>query len=158
VDDRWPAAVDAGHGGTCHSAAMSDRDQILETLATLAAALDHRDWDTLHAAFAPDARGYGVEGGADAVVAQVRRHLGGVGRTQHLLGQSRVTIDGDTARSLTYARVHHLGAGPMKGEFFECMGEYDDAWVRVDGRWLLAARDFDMRIMLGDFAVLRPAD
>jgi hypothetical protein len=58
---------------------------------------------------------------------------------------------------LSYGRVHHVGAGTMEGSFYECMGEYDDTWLRRDGDWLLAARTFDIRIQLGEWAVLRPA-
>lgn len=134
---------------------LPDRDQIIEQLAHVATALDRRDYDALIDAFLPDAHGYGRKG-AEAIVEQVRDHLGGVGPTQHLLGNHRVEVDGDEARSLTCARVHHVGAGPMEGSFFECMGEYDDRWRRTPDGWKLARRAFDMQIMLGDFAVLRP--
>ena len=93
----------------------------------------------------------------DAVVRRMQDHLGGVGPTQHLLGGHRVSISGDRARSLTYGRVHHVGAGPMEGSMYECMGEFDDRWVRTDAGWRLAHRWFEIRIALGDFAVLRPA-
>ncbi len=46
----------------------------------------------------------------------------------------------------------------MEGSFFECLGEYDDAWVRTAAGWRLSRRTFDMRIQLGDFALLRPAE
>jgi len=38
------------------------------------------------------------------------------------------------------------------------MGEYDDQWRRVSGRWRLVHRKFGARIQLGDFGVLRPAE
>ncbi|MDT0203206.1 nuclear transport factor 2 family protein [Nocardioides sp. AE5] len=132
-----------------------DRTQIIEQLAHVAAMLDQRDFTALEAAFLPDAHGYGTDGAA-AIAAQTRDHLGGCGPSQHLLGNHRVTIDGDTAHSLTYARVYHAGAGEMEGKFFECMGEYDDRWVRTPEGWKLSYRRFTMEIMLGDFAVLRP--
>lgn len=112
----------------------------------------------MRGAFAADAHGYGRDGGPDVIVAQMRAHLDGVGPTQHLLGNHRVEVDGDRARTLTYARVHHVGAGPMEGSFYECMGEYDDRWARTDRGWLLGRRTFTIRIGLGDFAVLRGAD
>ncbi|MFI0464283.1 nuclear transport factor 2 family protein [Saccharopolyspora sp. 5N102] len=135
---------------------MTAREEIVERLAELATAIDARDWAAVAAAFLPDAHGYSRDG-VEAIVRQMRDHLDGCGPTQHLLGNHRVAVDGDTARSLTYARVHHVGAGPMAGRFFECMGEYDDRWVRTPGGWRLSSRTFDMRIVLGDFAVLRPA-
>lgn len=86
-----------------------------------------------------DAEGYGARG-RDAIVARMRDHLGGRGPTQHLLGNHRVTVDGATARSLTYARVHHVGAGPKAGAFFERMGEYVDHGTRRGRGWLLCFR------------------
>jgi hypothetical protein len=135
--------------------APGDRDQIVEALAELAAALDSRDWTAVTAAFTPDANAYG-QSGVDGIIATVRAHLGGCGPSQHLLGNHRIRISGDTAQSLTYARVHHSGAGAKTGSYFECLGEYDDEWVRHEGGWRISKRTFDMRIQLGDFSVLRP--
>ena len=136
---------------------MTDRDQILEALAAVASALDARDWGTVRSWFTAETQAYGVRG-QEALVAQLQAHLGGVGPTQHLLGNHRVTFDGDAARSLTYGRVHHVGAGPMAGSSYECMGEYDDHWVRTAAGWRISRRWFEIRIQIGDFAVLRPAD
>ena len=136
---------------------MTDRDDILEALAAVAAAIDARDWGTIRARFTPDTVAYGAHG-IDGLITQLEAFIGGVGPTQHLLGNHRVTVEGDTARSLTYGRIHHVGAGPMEGSFYECLGEYDDHWVRTDGRWRISRRWFEIRIELGDRAVLRPAD
>ena len=73
-------------------------------------------------------------------------------------GQRRTTVDRDTARSLSYGRIHHVGAGSMTGSSYECMGEYDDHWVRTDDGWRISRRWFEIRISIGDFEVLRPAD
>ena len=67
-----------------------------------------------------------------------------------------VRVDGDLARTLTYGRVHHVGAGPMAGAFYECLGEYDDRWVRTPAGWRISRRAFEIRVELGDVAVLRP--
>jgi hypothetical protein len=135
----------------------SDRDEIVEALAEIAAALDDRDWGTVRARFTADTHAYGVHG-PDALVEQLQAHLGGVGPTQHLLGNHRVSVNGDGARSLTYGRIHHVGAGPMAGSSYECLGEYDDEWVRTSAGWRICRRWFDIRIEIGDAAVLRPAE
>ncbi len=132
------------------------RPAIVNILARLAEATDARDWTTIAAIFTPEATGYGAHG-VEAIVARMQAHLGGCGPTQHLLGNHRVEVTGNTARSLTYARVYHVGAGPKAGAFFECIGEYDDRWIREGHQWRLTRRVFDMRIRLGDVAVLRPA-
>jgi len=133
-----------------------DRAQIVEALAQLASALDVRDWNGVAEAFASDARAYG-RSGVDDILAVIQAHLGGCGPSQHLLGNHRIRIFGNTARSLTYARVYHCGAGQMAGKFFECFGEYDDHWIRELDAWRISQRVFDMRMQLGDFGVLRPA-
>jgi len=134
----------------------TDREQIVEALAEVAGALDSRDWAAVRRWFTPDTHAYGVRG-HDALIDQLEAHLGGVGATQHLLGNHRVTVDGDTAHTRTYGRIHHVGAGSMAGSYYECLGDYDDHWRRTSSGWRLARRHFEIRISLGDVAVLRPA-
>lgn len=143
-------------GTAAAEGAAQDRVAVVERLHRLQAAIDARDWDTVRDTFTADGTGY-HRTGIDEIVAVMQGHLGGCGATQHLLGNTRVSIDGDRARSLSYARVHHVGAGDMRGAFFECMGEYDDRWIRTGTGWRLSHREFDMRIQLGDFRVLQPA-
>ena len=134
---------------------MTDREAITERLAEVAAALDERDWAALAAAFTPDARGYSATG-REAIVARVRDHLGGCGPSQHLLGNVRVAVEGDTATSRAYGRVYHVGLGERAGAFYECIGEYRDSWLRTAEGWLLTDRRFVVTIELGDRDVLRP--
>jgi ketosteroid isomerase-like protein len=137
------------------TAAVADERAIERALHGVAAALDTRDWAALSAAFTADAHGYGARG-REAIVARVRAHLGGCGPSQHLLGNVRVFVDGDTASSLAYARVYHVGTGGRSGAFYECLGEYTDAWARTSGGWLLTSRRFAVQIELGDRSVLQP--
>lgn len=133
-----------------------DRTALFELLADFAAATDARDWTTIAALLTDDAVAYGARG-PSAVVERMRDHLGGVGPSQHLLGNHRVEVDGDTAHTRAYGRIHHVGAGPMAGLFYECLGDYDDHWRRTSSGWRLARRHFEIRISLGDVGVLRPA-
>src|SRR5699024_7080039 len=66
--------------------------------------------------FTSDATGY-ARTGVEHVIAQVRAHLDGRGPTQHLLGNHRVSVDGDRARSRTSARVYDQGAGVARDNF-----------------------------------------
>jgi hypothetical protein len=133
----------------------ADERAIERALHGVAATLDTRSWEALSEAFVADARGYGAVG-REAIVARVRAHLGGCGPSQHLLGNVRVIIDGDTASSLAYARVHHVGIGEQSGAFYECLGEYTDAWVRTSDGWRLTSRRFEVQIEIGDRSVLQP--
>lgn len=136
---------------------MGDDQQIVRQLYELASATDRREWNRLAELLLPDAHAYGQDG-LDDIVSVMRRHLDGCGPTQHLLANPRVWVDGDTARSATYARVYHQGGEQKPGRFFECMGEYDDHWTRTPHGWRLASRAFDMQITLGDFDVLRAGE
>lgn len=136
----------------------STRDEIVERLADVATALDTRDWSGLGALFTESATGYGATG-RDTIVERVRDHLGGCGPSQHLLGNHRVELDldgdPDRARSRTYGRVLHLGAGDLAGLTYECFGEYTDEWTRTDHGWRITSRWFDVSFDLGDARVLR---
>lgn len=134
----------------------ADRTALVERLAELATAIDTRDWDAIAATLTDDCIAYSVKGPA-ATVRQMQDHLGGVGPTQHLLGNQRIAIDGDVADVRMAARVYHVGAGPFAHTFYECLGDYTDQWVRIDDVWRLRRRHFAIRIEMGDFGVLRPA-
>ncbi|MGN0062984.1 MAG: nuclear transport factor 2 family protein [Nocardioides sp.] len=135
----------------------SQRDEVLEASAAFAAAIDERDWASLRSLVVPEVQAYGARG-ADDVLARMQHHLGGVGQTQHLMGNHRVTLGMESADVLSYGRVLHLGTGPMEGTSYECLGEYTDTWVRTAEGWLLSKRWFEITIEIGDRGVLRPAD
>jgi hypothetical protein len=105
--------------------------------------------------FTVDACAYGANG-RDAVVAFVRRFLGGCGPSQHLLGNHTVEVEGDTARSVCKARVFHVGAGDKSRQSYECFGNYVDDLVRTERGWRIAKREFEVTIALGDTSVLQP--
>lgn len=136
----------------------NDRDQIIDRLADVAAALDTRDWVGLGELFTESATGYGASG-REAIIETVRDHLGGCGPSQHLLGNHRVELDLDgdpnRARSRTYGRVMHLGAGDLAGLTYECFGEYSDLWSRTPEGWRISSRWFEVSFDIGDFRVLR---
>jgi len=149
---------------------MTPREQVLETLADFARATDARDLVTLRAMLHPEGRAYG-EDGVDAVLRSFRDNLGGVGPTQHLLGNHRISfLDDDTVRAYSYARIMHVGAGPMEGRTLELFGEYDDLLVRASPDdpagtgpgsgtgWLIKRRRLEIHHVIGDWSVLRPAD
>ncbi|EYT64455.1 hypothetical protein H483_0104535 [Dietzia sp. UCD-THP] len=138
---------------------MSDRDRIIERLADVATALDTRDWAGLREMFTETANGYGAAG-REQVIQTVRDHLGGCGPSQHLLGNHRVhlALEGneDRAKSLTYARVLHLGTGDQEGRSYECFGEYSDLWSRTPEGWRISSRRFRLDFDRGDFRTLQP--
>ena len=128
---------------------------VVGVIVRCAGAFDRRDWDALDDVFTEDAVAYGAEGRA-AIVATVRSFLGGCGPSQHLLGNHHVTVDGDSARAVSKARVFHQGAGDKAHLSYECFGNYWDTLVWRDDSWRITAREFEVTIELGDRSVLQP--
>lgn len=118
------------------------REQIRDCLARLARGEDRRDADLLKGAFWPDAKtDYGVfQGDFDAYFAWVYPGSDAITNTQHVLGQSLIELDGDTARVETQVISYHrveMGSG----ERDTCIGgRYLDVLTRRDGEWRVADR------------------
>ncbi|UOT01207.1 nuclear transport factor 2 family protein [Rhodococcus opacus] len=132
-----------------------DRVPITDRLHVVAVLLDTKDWPGFAATLTEDVVAYGRTGRAD-VVARVRSHLDVCGATQHLLGNIRVDVDGDAARTRSYFRAFHVGLGDRAGATYECLGEYRDEWRRGPSGWLLAGRVIDVGAETGDRGVIAP--
>lgn len=138
-----------------HPDLLADRHAVVDELYTFQTMLDTKDWNGIRAAMRDDVRAYGVDG-IDAVVAIIRAHLDVCGATQHLMGNVQVRLDGDHATSRSYFRAFHVGSGANTGRTYECLGHYDDSWIRSGDRWSLAGRVINVRAELGDRAVIEP--
>jgi hypothetical protein len=135
---------------------LDDRHAIIDQLHLLCALFDARDWPRIGEVMTDDVEAYGCQGLVAVVRDSLRAHLGGCGPSQHLLGNHRVTVVGDTADSVTKARVFHQGLGDAADRTFECFGDYHDRWTRTAAGWRMTHREFRVSIVLGDFSVLRP--
>lgn len=60
--------------------------------------------------------------------------LGGCGPTQHLLGNFRITVDGNSAESACYVQAAH------EGKTYTTWAEYRDTLERKDGGWKIIER------------------
>jgi hypothetical protein len=141
---------------TGRSDGLDDRHRIIDALNTLAYAFDHREWHRVGEVMAPDVDAYGHQGLQSVIDDSLRRHLGGCGPSQHLLGNYQIRIDGDVATSVTKARVFHRGRDERADRSFEVFGEYHDRWQRTADGWRMTYRRFDNHIVLGDWDVLQP--
>jgi hypothetical protein len=123
--------------------------------------LDARDWDGLAAVLTDDASanygGYPIVGRA-TLVSWISGFLGGCGPSQHLLGYHVASTQGDRGSCETQVRVLHLPADKTSGLMpYESVGTYHDELVRTPAGWRISHRTFEVRIEVGDRAVLRPA-
>ena len=79
---------------------LSDRAEIQDALVRYTRAIDTGDWDRLDTVFTPDAHiDYSATGGLVGAYPAVKTWLAEVlpmfGNTQHVIGQSEVTLDGE---------------------------------------------------------------
>ena len=148
-EGRWRFAERAPDAATVPSAnplrpasddpdvrSLLDRAEIEDVIATLAIALDRRDWELVRSCFAPDAGAH-----AEGLIASLREELEPWRRSTHLLGNQRVAIDGDRASAETYALVNYQRAGERAATHWsEGARRYLDDLVRSEGRWRIARR------------------
>jgi hypothetical protein len=116
---------------------LSDRIEIADLLTTYTRAVDTGEWDLLDAVFTPDAEiDYTATGGIRGTFPEVKAWLAevlpGFARRQHLIGQSAVTLDGDTATVTAYFINPMVSADE---QLFACGGLYHHDLVRTPAGW-----------------------
>ena len=118
---------------------LLDRAAIQDVLLRYARGVDRRDLDLVASCFTADAAYDGMLARgtiADALGAlrvAVTRYAG----TMHFLGNQLIELDGDRARSETYALAHHqLPDGGLR----VVAVRYLDELVRRDGGWVICSR------------------
>ena len=122
-----------------------DHAAVRELVFEAASIFDAKQWDRMGEVFTADAVAYGQHGLA-AITANTVAYLGGCGPTQHLIGNLRVSVDGDTATATSYVRAFHLAAGAdpfaraEPHQFWDFLGEYTDSFARGPGGWRITAR------------------
>ncbi len=123
----------------------ADRDAITEGLVRYAYAIDDRDFDEVRARFTADAHlDYTASGGPagprDEVVTWIEQGLALVGRTQHVVTNALVELDGDEATSRCYLVNPLLSPDDPPSTVVLIGGEYRDRWRRTDAGWRIVDR------------------
>ena len=135
--------------------------EIQQGLGRYARACDDRDWKAFETIFAPDVTvefpGFSMLEGRDAVIANIRSHLGGCGPSQHLLGNYTVTAAGKSAESHCYVRAFHAGTGDKAGITYGVMSKYRARWRRLAEGWRVTEWVMKVHCELGDRSILGPA-
>ena len=139
---------------------LIEQMEIIEVLNRYATACDSRDWGLFDQVFTPDVEtdygGTNRFSSRNATVDMIQGFLGGCGPTQHLLGNYRITIEGDKADSVCYVRAFHAGIGKAEGKTFEVWAEYQDRLVRTTDGWRIARRTMVNIWAEGSIDVLQP--
>jgi hypothetical protein len=125
-------------------AALRARADVQDRLVRLALAQDAHDWDALADCFEPDAvydhPGGRIEG-VDEIVGRSRNALTPLDASQHLVGTTLVTIDGELgATSVSYFQAQHVRRGVPGGDLLTIAGTNRDRFTCRDGVWRIAHR------------------
>jgi hypothetical protein len=129
-------------------AEISDRLEIQQLLVDYSTAIDQRRFDDLDRVFTPDAYiDYRPLGGIDGRYPEVKAWLAQVLRNlpmyAHMLGNSSVRIDGDTAVSRVICFNPTVLGGDSSGNqdhVMFCGLWYDDECVRAPEGWRISRR------------------
>lgn len=125
---------------------ISDRMEIQDLMVRYSHAVDTGQWDLLDDIFTADAHiDYTAMGGPAGDVAATKQFLAAMlpnfPAFQHLISNSSITVDGDTATGRTMCHNPMLvadGDGPPS--LMLCGLWYLDTFARVDGHWRIARR------------------
>ena len=139
-------------------ASLLDERDIINVQTRYAMSLDARDWDAFRTCFAKDAvavyEGLGEFAGVDAIEELCKRALLPLTRSQHLLGNHCVQVDGDSATAQCYYQAQHLLVGTEGGDTFVIAGKYADDFVRTADGWRLQTRTLEIWWTDGNAAVI----
>lgn len=130
--------------------------EIYRNLVKLSCAMDERDWASIEQITIEDIEsdvGLGVQRGRGLLIATLRQFLDVCGKTQHMLGNVLIDVDGNTATSQAYVADLHVGKGAKRDLTFRTLGVYNDDWVKVDDAWLLSRRIKRNRETIGSMDV-----
>ncbi|MEU6658834.1 nuclear transport factor 2 family protein [Streptomyces sp. NPDC046821] len=127
---------------------ISDRLEIQDLMVRYSHAVDTRQWDLLDEVFAEGAViDYTAMGGERGNLEQIKKFLAsamaGFPAFQHLISNTSLTFDGDTATGRTMCHNPMVMPGEHGGDnggVLYCGLWYVDTFVRVDGDWRIKER------------------
>ena len=139
---------------------LLDERDIRGLLHRYATALDNKDWALLADCFVADASAFyetiGELEGYRAIEALCRNALLNMTRTQHLIGNIHIIVDGDSATSSCYLHAQHVRVGTPGGDTNIIAGRYDDQLIRTSRGWRIRRRNLHVWWTFGNPAVHDP--
>ena len=122
---------------------LLDHLEIRQVLARYCRGIDRLDRDLIANAYWPDGFDSHVsfEGPVDQFVEWVLGILAKERCTAHILGQSLIDVDGDTAKVETYFNAHHVRDQADGTLLAISVGRYIDRFEKRNGEWRIARRE-----------------
>jgi len=136
---------------------QNDYREVGALLNRYASALDTKQYVRLRDVFTPEATanyiGLAECKGLDSIINLVSGVLDRCGRTQHLLGNVRVELEGDKATARCYLQAIHVGLGEYAGQVQTVWGEYRDRLVKTPAGWRISYRELETFHAQGDIGL-----
>jgi len=139
---------------------LSDEREIERLCLVYAQALDNKQWERMRDVFTTDAvaryQGVGECNGVDEIIKLCSAGMDYLDRSQHLLSNFVIDVEGDSATSACYLQAQHVREGTAGGENFIMAGRYRDQLVRQPEGWRITQRELDIWWTEGNQAVVTP--
>lgn len=121
-----------------------EEKEIVDLTIRYAWSLDHRRFDDLDLVFASDGVAdygrLGVHTGVDAIKAVTAQALAGFDRTQHMVSNHQISLDGDSATGRCYLQAQHVTRTGAGESLYTVAGSYIDRYRRTGAGWRIAHR------------------
>lgn len=142
-----------------------DRARIIDTVNSIGTFADLGQWERVKQAFADEvildytsyaAAVAGGDGGSpermtpDQVVNAWKSVLPGYKRTQHLITNHLVTVDGDTAHCVSQVYASHYLPNAQGEDHWIVAGHYDHELVRTEDGWKVTLMRFNYGFQMGN--------
>ena len=131
------------------SDSISDRLAIGDVIIKYATSVDARDMDRYATCFVDDVVVTGFSDneyrGLPDYLAFVTGALERFGRTQHLIGNLEISIDGDTAHMRSYVQANHILAAD-ENTLIVLWAQYHDDLVRTADGWKITKHHLERMI------------
>ncbi len=123
---------------------LADEKAIVDLTIRYTWVLDHRRLDELSEVFADEATAdygrLGIFKGPSDIAAAVSRSLGRFDRSQHLVSNHQVNLDGDRASGRCYFQAQHVWVDASGAHNYTVAGNYLDRFVRTGSGWRISER------------------
>jgi hypothetical protein len=141
---------------------MAEIQALIDVINGVAIYADLRQWDRLRELYADEVvidytslvGGEPAQVKADALIASWKIGLGRYQATQHLLGNHRVSVEGETAQALVYVQATHWLPQPDGDSTWTVHGYYDYTLQQVGGEWRITRHVFTATIVYGSRVLL----
>jgi hypothetical protein len=137
---------------------MDVNQAVIDVVNGVAIYADLREWSQLRELYSDEVAidytsligGVPAQVKADDLIAGWKTGLGRYQSTQHLLGNHRVTLQGDTARALVYVQATHWLPQPNGESTWTVHGYYDYTLEHIEGRWCITRHVFTATMVYGN--------